>query len=165
MKGACELEESIWWEPLGTLDSPCLAFLDMYRVVVNRGPQRRGAYTCTVARRGGMAFALVGLGHFAPSCPWCHLFRLVACLRLLCRPQSFFSRWCKRAVTEWGVVILYGDSRFVMRIISPEWDAPHSQGEVRTVCVGTARVRLQVHPQQRPEMDAAQRMAPWVMNF
>ena len=78
MVGACQ-----------ALDGLCLAALDAYTAVMDKGLVRWGAHFRTVAHKGELALApntcpcpacrcLIELGCFTSTCPWRHLFCLAA---------------------------------------------------------------------------------------
>ena len=49
------------------------------------------------------------------------------------RLDTFCARWKRGAVSEWGVVILYGPDAFALSVGTPGNDAPHPASGVRTI--------------------------------
>ena len=78
---------------------------------------------------------VVMAGHFVAGYPWRHLFRLAVHLHVHMGLETFSARWSRRAVTEWGVVSLYGSDAFAINVGSPERDEPHLAAGVHTVYV------------------------------
>ena len=120
--------------------------LSVYHAVMERGLIRWGTHLHTTARREGLGHAggprpcrtcqsEVGARHWVTTCPWRHLFRLAVHTQLHMRLDTLCARWTRRAVSAWGVIVLYGLDAFALSVGSPDDDDPHPGLGVRTVYV------------------------------
>ena len=75
----------------------------------------------------------LGAWHWIAGCLWRHLFRLAVPTELQLRLETFCARWKRRAVWEWGVVVLYGQDAFVPSVGALGDDTPHPALRVRTI--------------------------------
>ena len=99
-----------------------------------------------MTRRDGLEFAgderpcpacgqTVGARHWVSTCPWRHLFRLAVHTQLHIRLDTLCARWQRRAVSPWGIVVLYGPDAFTLSVGSPGDDDPHPGAGVRTLYI------------------------------
>ena len=120
--------------------------LGVYSAVTERGLIRWGAHLRTMARRDGLGLAgderpcpacgqTVGARHWVSTCPWRHLFRLAIHTQLHIRLDTLCARWQRRAVSPWGIVVLYGPDAFTLSVGSPGDDDPHPGLGVRTLYI------------------------------
>ena len=49
------------------------------------------------------------------------------------RLDTLCARWKRRAVSPWGVIVLYGPDAFALSVGSPDDDDPHPGPGVRTL--------------------------------
>ena len=120
--------------------------LGVYSAVTERGLIRWGAHLRTMARRDGLGFAgderpcpacgqTVGARHWVSTGPWRHLFRLAVHTQLHIRLDTLCARWQRRAVSPWGIVVLYGPDAFALSVGSPGDDDPHPGAGVHTLYI------------------------------
>ena len=75
----------------------------------------------------------VGTRHWVSTRPWRHLFPLAVHTQLHMRLHTFCARWKRRAVSPWGVIVLYGLDAFALSVGSPDDGDPHPGPGVRTL--------------------------------
>ena len=66
-------------------------------------------------------------------CPWRHLFRLAVYTQLHIHLDTLCARWQQRAVSPWGIVVLYRPDAFTLSMGSPGDDDTHPGPGVRTL--------------------------------
>ena len=133
-----------------------------------------------MARRGGLGHAgdarpcpaclqKVGARHWVSACPWRHLFRLAVHTQLHIRLDTMCARWKRRAVSPWGIVVLYGPDAFTLSVGSPDDDDPHPGPGVRTLYLDPYRdwepEDLRYLYDRGLVVGAAQRVLATVVNF
>ena len=118
--------------------------LSVYHAVTERGLIRWGAHLRTMARQEGLGHAgdprpcpacqrEMGTRHWVTTCPWRHLFRLAVHTQLHMHLDTLCARWKRRAVSAWGVIVLYGPDAFALSVGSLDDDDPHPGPGVRTI--------------------------------
>ena len=76
---------------------------------------------------------VVGVRHCVADCPWRHLFCATVHTQLHMQLDTLRAHWKRRAVTEWGVLVLYGPGAFALSVGTPADDTPHPVAGVRTI--------------------------------
>ena len=148
--------------------------LAVYHAVTERGLVRWGAHLHTMAWREGLGHVgderpcpacLRGVGarHWVSTCLWRHLFRLAVHTQLHMRLDTLCACWKQRAVSPWGVIVLYGPDAFALSVGSPDDDDPHP-GRGSALCTWEPE-DLQYLYDQGLVVGAAQRLLATVINF
>ena len=148
--------------------------------ITERGLVQWGAHLRTMARREGLGHAgddrpcpacLKGVGtrHWVSTCPWQHLFRLAVHTQLHMRLDTLCARWKRRAVSPWGVIVLYGPDAFALSVGLPDDDHPHPGPGVPTLYLYPSRdwepEDLQYLYDRGLVVGAAQRLLATIINF